>query len=161
MSKLYEVKMYCDYKEELERFIFNDREKARTFMRVKWQEVISTDWYDEEDEPFFERSPEHIVKLETYYEDDYARVVWKNKETQSEQWLQFNIEEVYNMLDTDYQRPVRTKIFVSQDTGIKKTFQELKEEYEKHKGRPVSDEEVDEFLFENHINNGGDLFEEE
>lgn len=94
---LFEVKMYANYKDNLNKYIFSSMEKAQAFMRDRWQEAISTDDFDYIGGNHSIRDSENIVTQETYFEENYAVVTWK--EDGLHQWMQINIEEVMNMLD--------------------------------------------------------------
>lgn len=94
---LYEVKMYANYKDDLNKYIFDDLEIAQKFMREKWQEAINTNDFDYIKGNYSIRDSENIVREGTYFEDDYAVVEWK--ENGFNQWVQFNIEEVTNMIN--------------------------------------------------------------
>lgn len=96
-KKLYELKMYGNYSDDLNKYIFRSMESAQKYMRKKWEEAINTDDYDYIPGNGSIRYSDNIIFDKTYYEDDYAVVKWK--EDGICQIIQFNIEEVEDMMD--------------------------------------------------------------
>jgi len=97
MKILYEVFVSSNIEQKFEKYIFDDIEKARAFMRDMWLEVINTDTYKGINLRMRSEDIKRIGGIKTYFSDECALIVWEREE-ECYSYLKFCIEEVINMM---------------------------------------------------------------